>query len=99
MTKNTSADQKPIENKDTQEQAVKGRSVFIVEATPAGVAVQTALLTEQNQLIPMPAVFPDVQYAFEQIDELKRLVSQKFSQAAAVGAQVLAQQAQDTKPQ
>ncbi len=99
MTKNTSADQKPTENKDTQEQAVKGRSVFIVEATPAGVAVQTALLTEQNQLIPMPAVFPDVQYAFEQIDELKRLVSQKFSQAAAVGAQVLAQQAQDTKPQ
>ncbi len=97
MTKNTSADQKPTENKDTQEQAVKGRSVFIVEATPAGVAVQTALLTEQNQLIPMPAVFPDVQYAFEQIDELKRLVSQHFSQAAQLGAQMMAQEKSSSK--
>ena len=67
---------------------VKGRSVFIVETTPAGIAVQTALLTEGDKLIPMPAIFPDVQYAFDQIDELKRLVSQHFSEAAKLGAQV-----------
>lgn len=72
---------------------VKGRSVFIVETTPAGVAVQTALLTDGDKLIPMPAIFPDVQYAFDQIDELKRLVSQHFSEAAKVGAQALNQQA------
>ena len=71
---------------------VKGRSVFVVETTPAGVAVQTALLTDGDKLIPMPAIFPDVQYAFDQIDELKRLVSQHFSQAAKVGAQALNQQ-------
>lgn len=97
-TKNTSTEKNSTES-TAQKQPVKGRSVFIVETTPAGVAVQTALLTEQNQLIPMPAIFPDMQYAFEQIDELKRLVSQKFSQAAAVGAQVIAQQNQATKPQ
>ena len=67
---------------------VKGRSVFIVETTPAGIAVQTALLTDGDKLIPMPAIFPDVQYAFDQIDELKRLVSQHFSEAAKLGAQV-----------
>lgn len=76
----------------SKEEAVKGRSVFLVETTPAGVAVQTALLTEGGKLLTMPAIFPDVQYAFEQIDELKRLVSQHFSQAAQVGAQVIAQQ-------
>lgn len=73
----------------------KGRSVFVVETTPAGVAVQTALLTDGEKLIPMPAIFPDVQYAFAQIDELKRLVSQHFSQAAQIGGQVLASQSKD----
>lgn len=74
------------------DQQVKGRSVFVVETTPAGIAVQTALLTDDGKVLQMPAIFPDVQYAFAQIDELKRLVSQHFSQAAKVGGQVLAQQ-------
>lgn len=71
---------------------IKGRSVFLVETTSAGIAIQTALLTHDGKLLNMPAVFPDVQYAFDQIDELKRLVSQHFSQAAQLGAQVLSQQ-------
>jgi hypothetical protein len=79
-------------NVSVEGEQVKGRSVFVVETTPAGVAVQTALLTDGDKLIPMPAIFPDVQYAFDQIDELKRLVSQHFSQAAKVGAQALNQQ-------
>jgi hypothetical protein len=76
---------------------VKGRSVFLVETTPAGVAIQTALMTDAGKLLSMPAIFPDVQYAFEQIDELKRLVSQHFSQAAQVGAQVMAQDKNSSK--
>lgn len=67
---------------------VKGRSVFVVETTPAGIAVQTALLTDGEKLVPMPAIFPDVEYAFNQIDALKRLVSQHFSEAARLGAQI-----------
>lgn len=85
MTKDTQIKENPAPVEGEQ---VKGRSVFIVETTPAGIAVQTALLTEGDKLIPMPAIFPDVQYAFDQIDELKRLVSQHFSEAAKLGAQV-----------
>lgn len=81
-------------NPQTNEQAIKGRSVFLVETTPAGIAVQTALLTEDGKLLNAPAIFPDVEYAFNQVDELKRLISAHFSQAARLGAQVAAQQAQ-----
>ena len=76
------------------EQAIKGRSVFLVETTPAGIAVQTALLTEDGKLLNAPAIFPDVEYAFTQVDELKSLISAHFSQAARLGAQVASQQAQ-----
>jgi hypothetical protein len=69
-----------------------GRSVFMVETSAAGISVQTALLTKDNQLLRAPAVFPDVEYAFAQIDELKRLVSRHFSEAALIGAQVVAAQ-------
>ena len=37
-------------NTAPSEQAIKGRSVFLVETTPAGIAVQTALLTEDGKL-------------------------------------------------
>ena len=89
--------QEVIQNTASDGEQVKGRSVFIVETTPAGIAVQTALLTEGDKLISMPAIFPDVQYAFDQIDELKRLVSQHFSQAAQLGAQVVEQQVTNNK--
>jgi hypothetical protein len=84
-------DQQEQSQKAGTDQQLKGRSVFVVETTPAGIAVQTALLTDDGKVLQMPAIFPDVQYAFAQIDELKRLVSQHFSQAAQVGGQVLAQ--------
>ncbi len=81
-------------NTESSEQVIKGRSVFLVETTPAGIAVQTALLTEEGKLLNAPAIFPDVEYAFTQVDELKRLISAHFSQAARLGAQVAAQQGQ-----
>ena len=77
-----------------ESQPISGRSVFVVNTTPAGISVQTALLTEDNNLLNMPAVFPDVDYALNQIDELRRLVSQHFSEAAKLGGQVLASQQQ-----
>ena len=46
-----------------------------------------------------PAVFPDVGYALQQIDELRQMVLDHFSRAAQVGAQVLAEQAASSKPQ
>ena len=76
------------------EQSVRGRSLFVVETTAAGIAVQTALLTEDNRLMSAPAVFADVAYALSQIEELRGMVLQHFTRAAQVGAQVLAAQAQ-----
>jgi hypothetical protein len=77
---------------EQQQQELKGRSVFVVNTTPAGVTVQTAFLTDEGKLMNMPAVFPDVEYAFAQIDELRRLVSRHFSEAAKLGGQVIQNQ-------
>ena len=74
-------------------QNVSGRSVFAVETTAAGVVVRTAFLTQENRLLDMPAVFPNMMYALDVIDDLRRQVTQHFSQAAQVGAQVIANQA------
>lgn len=73
---------------------VTGRGVFVVETVPVGVAVRTAFLAEDGRLLESPTVFPDVHYAFAQIDELKQLVAQRFAEAAQIGAQVIAQQLQ-----
>jgi hypothetical protein len=78
--------------------SVTGRSVFLVETTAAGIAIQTALLSNDGRLLQAPAVFPDVEYAFAQIEELRRLVSRHFSEAARLGAQLVAAQQQQNQP-
>lgn len=100
--KSASSEQsKTEENQATEQQEeLKGRSVFVVNTTPAGVTVQTAFLSEEGKLMNMPAIFPDVDYAFAQIEELRRLVSRHFSEAAKLGGQVIQnQQAQDASTQ
>ncbi len=72
--------------------SVRGRSCFCVETTGAGLAVHTAFAAEDGRVMPMPAVFPDVHYALEQIDTLRRIVVDRFAEAARVGAQVIAEQ-------
>lgn len=64
---------------------LSGRSVFSIETTSAGVVVRTAFLTEDMRLLEMPMVFPDIMYAFDVIDDLKRQVAQHFSNAARAG--------------
>ncbi len=71
-------------------QTLHGRSVFALEMTATGLSVRTMFLTEQKQLVEMPAIFPDVHYALSQIDELRRMVMEHFAQAAQIGAQVIA---------
>ncbi len=66
--------------------------VFSVETTAAGVVVRTAFLTEENKLLNMPAVFPDLVYEINVIDDLKRQVMLHFSQAAQAGVKAMAQQ-------
>lgn len=97
-TEKTEAETTSVSATDTPSQdagntSVQGRSVFLVETTAGGIAVQTTFLTEQGQMLQMPAIFPNLDYALSQIDELRRLVSLHFAQAAQVGAQVIAAQA------
>lgn len=77
----------------TVQDTLRGRSLFALEMTASGLAVRTVFLTEQNQLVEMPAIFPDVHYALAQIDELRRMVMERFAEAAHIGAQVIAAQA------
>jgi hypothetical protein len=88
----TATDNSQIAQESVNTESFTGRSVFLVETTAAGISVQTALLTNDSKLLRAPAVFPDIEYAFTQIDELKRLVSRHFSDAARIGAQVVAAQ-------
>ena len=52
-------------------QTIEGRSIFIIETTAAGIKVQTGFLSNDGEVHAIPAVFPTVQYALQQIDELK----------------------------
>lgn len=80
----------PADNASQPAQNITGRAVFAVDTSAAGIVVSTAFLTEQGQVIDMPAVFPDLTYALNQIDHLRQIVLDRFSQAAQVGVQVIA---------
>ena len=67
--------------------SIQGRSVFIIEATGKGILVQTSFEAEDGRLLEMPAIFPNIEYALAQIDEMRRLVVSKFSEAATIGIQ------------
>ena len=73
---------------------ITGRGVFVVQIVSGGVAVRSSMLVEGDRLVEMPAIFPDVHYAMAQIDELKNLVARHFAQAAQLGTQMMAAQAQ-----
>ena len=92
-SKSVKAEEKSLNPEQASEGIVKGRSLFLVETTAAGMAVHTAFLQEDGKLIQAPAIFPDVGYALSQVDELRNLLIKHFSQAAHIGAQVIASQA------
>lgn len=74
-----------------------GRAAFAIDTASAGVVVRTVFIGEQGALLEMPAVFPDLGYALQQIDHLRQLVIERFSQAAQVGVQVIAAQNRATQ--
>lgn len=69
---------------------ISGRSVFAVDTSAVGIVVQTLFLAEDGRMLEVPAVFPNLGYALDQIDQLRRLVIERFEQAAQVGVQVIA---------
>jgi hypothetical protein len=77
--------------------AIHGRSIFIIETTGKGILVQTSFETEDGRLLEMPAIFPNIEYALAQIDEMRRLVVSKFSEAASIGIQAISADVQKKK--
>ena len=80
---------------EAQPTQLVGRAAFAVDTAPAGIVVRTVFVAEQGQVLEIPAVFPDLGYALQQIDQLRQLVIERFAQAAQVGVQVIAAQAQN----
>lgn len=80
-------------NEAVENLTLQGNCVFLIETVAAGIAVQTALLTEDKNIHIMPAVFPTLQYALQQIDELRTHIINHFSNAAQIGAKVIADNA------
>lgn len=75
-------------------QNITGRAIFAVDTAAAGIVVRTGFLTEQGNVVDIPAVFPNLSYALDQIDHLRQIVIDRFAQAAQVGVQVIAAQGQ-----
>lgn len=59
---------------------VTGRGVFAVRTLGTAVSVESAFLEETGNVLRLPAVFPNRQYAMEQIDELRQIVNGHFDE-------------------
>jgi len=59
---------------------VTGRSVFAVRTLGNAVSVESAFVEEGGNVLRLPAVFPDRQYAMAQIDELRQIVNDHFDE-------------------
>ena len=57
---------------------VTGRSVFAVRRLGNTVSVESAFVEEGGNVLRLPAVFPNRQYAMAQIDELRQIVNDHF---------------------
>lgn len=65
------------------QQPISGRAVFAVSRVDVGVAVHTAFLAVDGRLLQMPAVFPNLEYALQQIDEMRHMLIQQFTGESA----------------
>lgn len=60
-----------------------GRGVFLVTVADQAVLVEGAFLEDKGQVLKMPAVFANREYALEQIDELRQIVIKRFEELEA----------------
>lgn len=67
------------------DQSITGRGVFAVRTLGTAVSVEAAFLAESGEVMRLPAVFPNREYALEQIDELRALVNRHFDDIAKQG--------------
>lgn len=61
------------------EQPITGRGVFAVRTLGNAVSVEAAFLAQDGNVLRLPAVFPNREYALQQIDELRDIVIRHFN--------------------
>jgi hypothetical protein len=54
-----------------QSDAITGRGLFVVHILENAVSVESAFLADDGKILRMPAVFPNREYALEQVEELR----------------------------
>lgn len=59
---------------------ITGRGVFAVRTLGEAVSVEAAFLAEDGNVLRLPAVFPNREYALQQIDELRDIVARHFNE-------------------
>lgn len=65
------------------DQPVTGRGGFAVGIVQDNaVSVESVFLAEDGQVLRFPAVFPNREYALQQVEELRQLVNHYFDQLA-----------------
>ena len=86
----TSAEQAPVATPTEQlphgvaleglDRPVTGRGVFAVRVLGNAVSVESAFLEESGNVLRLPAVFPNREYAMAQLDELRTLINRHFDE-------------------
>lgn len=79
--KNNFGNESKVHSEEKVDIDIEGSSVFMVETTAVGVLVRAAFVsTDSAHRVLVPgALFPDLEYALDQIDQLKALVIKHFS--------------------
>ena len=65
---------------------VTGRGVFAVRTLGNAVSVEAAFLAEDGNVLRLPAVFPNRQYAQSQLEELWQIVNKHFDELDELSA-------------
>lgn len=64
-------------------QSITGRGVFAVRTLGNAVSVESAFLVEDGNILRLPAVFPNREYAMSQVDELRQILNHHFDELDA----------------
>lgn len=64
-------------------QSITGRGVFAVRTLGNAVSVESAFLVEDGNILRLPAVFPNREYAMAQVDELRQILNHHFDELDA----------------
>jgi hypothetical protein len=74
------------QNQVAQDQPISGRGVFVVHILENAVSVDSAFLATDGNILRLPAVFPNREYALTQVEELRQIINRNFDEIEARAA-------------